>query len=81
MGIRCCFSLCADLTCSFVARHYALASVGKLVPQNVCAGLSPTAVLAFYEIAITMDREVDTVWTRKFSFVTVLWCFVRACWA
>ena len=34
------------------------------------------AVLIVYEYLITFDAEVDLIWKRKFTFVTVLWFFV-----
>ena len=33
-------------------------------------------VLIVYEYLITFDAEVDLIWKRKFTFVTVLWFFV-----
>ena len=34
------------------------------------------AVLIVYEYLITLDAEVNLIWKRKFTFVTVLWFFV-----
>ncbi|ETW79820.1 hypothetical protein HETIRDRAFT_103588 [Heterobasidion irregulare TC 32-1] len=36
-----------------------------------------TFVLIVYEYLITFDAEVDLIWKRKFTFVTVLWFFNR----
>ncbi|KAI5123107.1 hypothetical protein M0805_001463 [Coniferiporia weirii] len=33
--------------------------------------------LAIYEYMITFDREVQSIWQRKYTFVTVLWFFNR----
>ncbi|KAH8114784.1 hypothetical protein DFH11DRAFT_188049 [Phellopilus nigrolimitatus] len=34
--------------------------------------------VALYEYLITFDREVHSIWQRKFSFATILWVFVYA---
>ncbi|KLO18920.1 hypothetical protein SCHPADRAFT_935759 [Schizopora paradoxa] len=34
-------------------------------------------VLALYEYIITFDREVSSIWQRKFSFATILWVMNR----
>lgn len=34
------------------------------------------AALAVYEYVITFDREVETMWKRKFTVATFLWFMV-----
>lgn len=44
---------------------------------RVLTSLGPL-VLALYEYIITFDREVQNIWKRKLSFVTLLWVMVSA---
>jgi len=33
--------------------------------------------MLFYDIAITFGQEVEVIWARKFSMVSLLWFLVR----
>ncbi|KAF9558601.1 hypothetical protein CPC08DRAFT_555363 [Agrocybe pediades] len=36
-----------------------------------------SCVMLYYDIALTFGQEVERIWMRKLSFMTVLWCMNR----
>lgn len=61
-------------------KQYAIGTFGACW-MRIDVGCAPLfsdvlAVLIVYEYLITFDAEVDLIWKRKFTFVTVLWFFV-----
>lgn len=68
-----------DLSLRLVAKQYALGAYGAFFLEVIIAWFTterPRTGMYLYEYAVTFDREVETIWNKKFSFPTILWTVV-----
>ena len=61
------------------AKMFSLASCGRSFSILCVYEKMPTSqeVMLFYDIVITFGQEVEHIWMRKFSLITILWALVR----
>jgi len=60
-------------------KMFSLGSAGQVFSRlySVWKALTSQEVMIYYDIMITFGEEVERIWMRKFSLVTVLFFLVR----
>ena len=63
-----------------IDKYYALASIGHFFPSLILRVLTKcynASVMLVYDTILTFDREVETIWTSKWTTVKFLFFFNR----